>query len=346
MANTSRSYPKRARQSTGSQESTTSTNTYSTARRPRRSAPYNSSGTSRSTASSRNLLSQTTRGGTNLLIDESTLGVPCQKYTKVLRYTSSPLDIPYFGSSPNGTFKIPTWVKVSELTEEERNVYNAEEMRKDEQRLIWKKELEKKSTAAADVDIDNKEKQQSVEVDKKRKRDDDTNVGDDDTSAATGDNDKADDNDGTSTTENVNKSEVDVTADGDDIDINKGMVKEEDGDVTMDDNNNTGTNNGNDETGSKSIKEQQQGEQKEVVAKEESEDVAAVAGEAMTDKSKEEEREDGKVSSPNSEVVNIDVEMNEDGTNLDKATKTEDNKTGGDTKEEEEVKSIQVTASQ
>ena len=46
----------------------------------------------------------------------------------------------------------------------------------------------------------------------------------------------------------MSKSEVDITADGDDIDINKGMVKEEDGDVTMDDNNNTGTNNGNDET--------------------------------------------------------------------------------------------------
>jgi len=341
MANTSRSYPKRARQSTGNQETST-TNTYSTARRPRRSAPY--SGTSRATASSRNLLSQTTRG-TNLLIDESTLGVPSQKYTKVLRYTSSPLDIPYFGNSPNGTFKILTWVKVSELTEEEKKVYDEEEKRKEEQRLIWKKELEKKSdTDTADGADINKETQQSVEVEeedenKKRKRDEDT-------SAATGDNDKAD-NGGTSTTENVNKSEVDITADGDDIDINKGMVKEEDGDVTMDDNT-TGTNK-NDETVSKSIEEQQQGEQKEevVIAKEESEVVAAVAvAEETTDKPKEEEK-GGEVSTSNSEAVNMDVEMNEDGTNLDKeVTTSTEEMVGGDTKEEEEVKSIQETSSQ
>ena len=61
-----------------------------------------------------------------------------------MRYPTSPLDEQYFGPSPTATYKIPIWVNITELTEEERIVYDAEEKKKEEQRIIWRKEMERK----------------------------------------------------------------------------------------------------------------------------------------------------------------------------------------------------------
>ena len=58
-----------------------------------------------------------------------------------MRYPTSPLDEPYFGSSATASFKIPMWVRIDELTDAERNVYDEEEGKKKKQRLIWQKEL-------------------------------------------------------------------------------------------------------------------------------------------------------------------------------------------------------------
>jgi len=114
-------FPKRSRQSTGS------TTSYSTSRRPRRSAGGASS---------------THHGSiSGALSPNNLLGVPSQKYTKVMRHPTSPLDEPYFGSSPTASFKIPMWVRIDELTDEERNIYDEEEGKKKKQRLIWQKEL-------------------------------------------------------------------------------------------------------------------------------------------------------------------------------------------------------------
>lgn len=42
---------------------------------------------------------------------------------------------PYFGSSPSASFVVPMWVKVSELTEEEKLKYEEVEKKKEEERL-------------------------------------------------------------------------------------------------------------------------------------------------------------------------------------------------------------------
>ena len=58
-----------------------------------------------------------------------------------MRHPTSPLDEPYFGSSATASFKIPMWVRIDELTDEERNIYDEAEGKKKKQRLIWQKEL-------------------------------------------------------------------------------------------------------------------------------------------------------------------------------------------------------------
>lgn len=117
MSTPARSYPKRSRQSAIPNYSSTSN------RRPRRSAGLSRSGT-----------------GTT----ENNHGLVGQKWTKVRRAPSAPLDAPYFGCSASAPFEIPMWVRVEELTTEERARYDKEEKKREAQRVIWRKELARK----------------------------------------------------------------------------------------------------------------------------------------------------------------------------------------------------------
>ncbi len=47
-----------------------------------------------------------------------------QRWVKVHRRPTAPTDEIYFGSSPFASFTVPTWVKMQDLTEEERTVYD------------------------------------------------------------------------------------------------------------------------------------------------------------------------------------------------------------------------------
>lgn len=125
----SRGYPKRSARAAGIA-------TYSTSRRQRRGA-----------ASER-----------GVVVSTENLGVPAVAWTKVLRHPSAPLDEPYFGRRPKASFKVPMWVRVDELTEEEKAKYDEVEKKREEQRTLWKKEMEKKRE---EVD---KESAQSNEV--------------------------------------------------------------------------------------------------------------------------------------------------------------------------------------
>ena len=125
----SRGYPKRSARAAG-------ITTYSTSRRQRRGA-----------ASER-----------GVVVSTENLGVPAVAWTKVLRHPSAPLDEPYFGRRPKASFKVPMWVRVDELTEEEKAKYDEVEKKREEQRALWKKEMEKKREEA------DKESAQSKEV--------------------------------------------------------------------------------------------------------------------------------------------------------------------------------------
>lgn len=116
----SRGYPKRSARAAG-------VNSYSSSRRPRRSGAGSGGG----------------GGGGGVVVSTENLGVPAVPWTKVLRYPSAPLDEPYYGRSPRAYFKIPIWVRVDELTEEEKAIYDEEEKYREEQRALWKKDLEK-----------------------------------------------------------------------------------------------------------------------------------------------------------------------------------------------------------
>lgn len=124
----SRGYPKRSARAAG-------INTYSTSRRPRRSGAAE-------------------RG---VVVSTDKLGVPAVAWTKVLRHPSAPLDEPYFGRRPKASFKVPIWVRVDELTEEEKAAYDEVEKKREEQRALWKKEMEKRREEA------DKESAQSIE---------------------------------------------------------------------------------------------------------------------------------------------------------------------------------------
>ena len=115
----SRGYPKRSARAAG-------ITTYSTSRRQRRGA-----------ASER-----------GVVVSTENLGVPAVAWTKVLRHPSAPLDEPYFGRRPKASFKVPMWVRVDELTEEEKAKYDEVEKKREEQRALWKKEMEKKREEA------------------------------------------------------------------------------------------------------------------------------------------------------------------------------------------------------
>ncbi|KAL9187697.1 hypothetical protein ACHAXT_006075 [Thalassiosira profunda] len=126
MSTPGRSYPKRSRQSAGG------ATTHSTSRRARRTGGRTSAGGS--------------GGG---VVSTDTLGVAAQKWTKVHRPPMAPTDEPYFGSAATAKFAIPTWVRVEDLTAEERATYLLEEEKRDEQRAIWRRELAAKAAAEA-----------------------------------------------------------------------------------------------------------------------------------------------------------------------------------------------------
>ena len=117
MSTPGRSYPKRSRQSTGG------IGTYSTSRRPRRSA-----GTARTS----------TGGGVGvgvgggILTTENNLGVAAQQWYKVYRAPMSITDEPYYGSSASASFIVPTWVRIDELTPDEKNKYEEEEKKSED----------------------------------------------------------------------------------------------------------------------------------------------------------------------------------------------------------------------
>lgn len=113
----SRGYPKRSARATG-------VKTYSTSRRARRSGAGSERG----------------------VVVATNLGVPAVAWTKVLRHPSAPLDAPYFGRRPKASFKVPVWVRVDELTAEEKEKYDEVEKKRDEQRAQWKKEMENRKS--------------------------------------------------------------------------------------------------------------------------------------------------------------------------------------------------------
>ena len=203
MSTPTRSYPKRSRQSTGSSTS------YSTSRRPRRSAGGTAGGTKSRKSS---------HGGSGIT---DNLGIPSQKYTKVMRYPTSPLDEPYFGPSPTATYKIPMWVNITELTEEERLVYDAEEKKKEEQRIIWRKELERKQ---AEEDARKKELEGAEQTG------DDSD--DDESEGAGGDTTE---NDNESTTAAASEVEGGPVFENENKSINEDVIMGEDGAVTSTD---------------------------------------------------------------------------------------------------------------
>jgi len=116
----SRGYPKRSARAAG-------INTYSTSRRPRRSGAASERG---------------------VVVSTDNLGVPAVAWTKVFRHPSAPVDEPYFGRRPKASFKVPIWVRVDELTEEEKSKYDEVEKHREEQRALWKKEMEKRREEA------------------------------------------------------------------------------------------------------------------------------------------------------------------------------------------------------
>ncbi len=128
----SRGYPKRSARAAG-------INTYSTSRRPRRSGAAE-------------------RG---VVVSTDNLGVPAVAWTKVLRHPSAPLDEPYFGRRPKASFKVPIWVRVDELTEAEKAAYDEVEKKREEQRALWKKEMEKRREEADKESAQSKESDQA-----------------------------------------------------------------------------------------------------------------------------------------------------------------------------------------
>lgn len=116
----SRGYPKRSARAAG-------ITTYSTSRRQRRSGAASDRG---------------------VVVSTENLGVPAVAWTKVLRHPSAPLDEPYFGRRPKASFKVPIWVRVDELTEEEKAKYDEVEKKREEQRALWKKEMEQRREEA------------------------------------------------------------------------------------------------------------------------------------------------------------------------------------------------------
>lgn len=83
---------------------------------------------------------------------------PAQKWTKVYRNPTSPLDEPYFGSGPTATFKVLVWVRVGDLTEEEKLKYDEAEKKKGDERLAWKNAMGERNESEVDT-ADKKEKE-------------------------------------------------------------------------------------------------------------------------------------------------------------------------------------------
>ncbi len=129
----SRGYPKRSARAAG-------ISTYSTSRRPRRSGAASERG---------------------VVVSTDNLGVPAVAWTKVLRHPSAPLAEPYFGRRPKASFKVPIWVRVDDLTEEEKAAYDEVEKERGEQRALWKKEMEKRREEADKESAQSKEANQA-----------------------------------------------------------------------------------------------------------------------------------------------------------------------------------------
>jgi len=86
-----------------------------------------------------------------------------------MRAPVSPLDEPYFGSSATANYEIPVWVKVEELTPEEKVKYDEEEKKREEQRAIWAKELAERTAK----EEEEKRRRKFEEGDKSGNSDDD-----------------------------------------------------------------------------------------------------------------------------------------------------------------------------
>ena len=121
----------------------TSATSYSQRSRQRRSGAGTTAQSAAALRRSTGSHSSTTAG------DDPFSGVT-QKWTKVYRYPTSPLDEPYFGVNPSASFQIPMWMRVDELTADEREKYDADEKKKDGQRAVWKEEMEKKKMGEGD----------------------------------------------------------------------------------------------------------------------------------------------------------------------------------------------------
>jgi hypothetical protein len=85
---------------------------------------------------------------------ELTSRAAAQKWTKVFRNPKSLVGEPYFGSSPTASFVVPMWVKVSELTEEEKLKYEEVEKKKEEERLAWRNAMEERRASEVDAKED------------------------------------------------------------------------------------------------------------------------------------------------------------------------------------------------
>ena len=139
-----RSYPKRNRQSTGTSGGASAGNA---PKRPRRSAgdvagfgdgPPLPGGDdpawrpSSSSSSGGNVAVVGGRGGGG-----SSSSLSSSRWARVCRPPMSPLGKPYFGSGPTANFSVPTWVRVDELTPEERRRYDEEEGEREKRWEGW-----------------------------------------------------------------------------------------------------------------------------------------------------------------------------------------------------------------
>ena len=83
-----------------------------------------------------------------VLADQHPYSIPVQVY----RHPMAPTDEVYFGNSPYAAFTIPTWVRVGDLSPEERAKYDEQEKKNEETRARWRKELAEKRPSEKDGD--------------------------------------------------------------------------------------------------------------------------------------------------------------------------------------------------
>ena len=74
-------------------------------------------------------------------------------FLKVYRHPMAPTDEVYFGNSPYAAFTIPTWVRVADLSPEERAKYDEQEKKNEEERARWRKELAENRASEKDGEV-------------------------------------------------------------------------------------------------------------------------------------------------------------------------------------------------